>query len=112
MFKLAQNETYFWPIKVDVPQDGGTFIQQKFEAKFKRLSQTRLKEISKQLDEGIINEVDVCREVMVDWKGVGNDSGPLEFCESNFSLLLENVYAVRGIYLGFFESVAGSKVKN
>lgn len=113
MFRLSNNEVYFWPVKIEVPVDGGRFEKQVFDAQFKRISQSRLKEVSTMIQEEKMSDVELCREILVGWKGVvGDNNLPVDFSPTNLDLLLENHMAVQAVAKSFFESISGTKAKN
>ena len=44
-FKLDQSGTYKWPVTVEVPVDDGRHDKQKFDGEFKRITQSKIKEL-------------------------------------------------------------------
>jgi len=72
MFKLQQSENYSWPVKVKVPVDGGLFIEQTFDAVFKRLAASKTKEL---VGSENMNDIEFAKSVLIGWKGVTDDSG-------------------------------------
>jgi hypothetical protein len=112
MFKLSQSETYFWPVTVEVPMDGGKFDKQTFDAEFKRLDQTRLKEIYEKAGAGELTDASIAAEVLAGWKSVSDESGDVPFSETSKQKLLNVPLVTGSVVKAFFESIAGSKRKN
>ena len=51
-FVLKQADTYKWPVSHDMPVDGGKHARYTFDAEFKRITQTRIREIDEQINQG------------------------------------------------------------
>jgi hypothetical protein len=81
MFIISQSETYTWPVKVEIPVAGGRFEVQTFDAEFKRISQSRFKEIMDQINEqdSKLTDADLAKEVTVGWKGVSDGGSDIPF---------------------------------
>lgn len=113
MFKISKDDSFFWPVTIEVPMDGGRFQKVSFEAKFKRVSRTRYEDMLAQARENNLKDVDLCREVVCGFKGVGDEnSQPLEYNETNRDLLFEDALAVRAMALAYIEAMSGIKRKN
>lgn len=111
MFKIAQSQTYKWPVSFQTPTDGQKYETQTFDAEFKRIPQSRLQEIAKAGD--AITSEDVVREVLVGWKGILDDSGEVPFSVSALENLLEVPLLTSAIVNAFFDSISGAaKRKN
>lgn len=112
MFKLSQSEAYFWPVVVEFPVDGRT-DKQDFSGKFKRLKQSRLKEIADQIQAGKITDSELVREILVGWKDIkGEDGQDLPFTSDALDRLLDVPLVSQAIVTAFFNSVTGAKIKN
>jgi len=111
MFKISHNATYFWPVTVELPADGGKFEKHTFDAQFKRLPQKRLDEIFDRNAE--VKDSDVITEILVGWKGIVDDQGnEVVYSETNRDELLQIARVRSGILAAFLESLAGAKRKN
>lgn len=109
MFTLAKERSYFWPVKIKVPIDGGQFADASFDCKFKLLDQARLVEVAMS---GIGDDA-FLREVMVDWKGVQDEQGrELPFSETARDAMIGIPYARDAIVLAYNEAISGSRRKN
>lgn len=110
MFKLSKSESYTWPVVVEVPQSGGKFGKETFDAEFKRLSQSDLKGMIER--EGATDS-DFCREIMIGWKGITDGSGAeVPFSLSARDELLDVPTVARAIAEAYLSSVSGAKRKN
>jgi hypothetical protein len=111
-FVLKQSDSYSWPVKVDLPEDG-KLRRHTFEAEFKNISQSRFQEMIDQSNAGEINDVDVVREVMVGWSGILDDKGEeMPFVKAKFEELLDVLGIPSAIATSFIESRMGAKRKN
>jgi len=111
--RLNQSGTYKWPVTVQIPIDGGKYEKTKFEAEFKRLTETRILEINELITKGKIVAVDLCKEVLVGWEGIEDDDGNEEaFSEANKKKLLNVPRVAQFISEAFYSSIEGAKRKN
>lgn len=112
-FVLSQSESYSWPVIVEFPIDGGRFDKQTFDAEFRRLPQTRIREIWDQIQSGELSDNDLCDEVLIGWSGVQDGKGAdVPYSEkAKFDLL--NVQLVAAALVGaWLDSLSKAKRKN
>lgn len=114
MFKLAQSVSYFWPVTVEIPVDGGKFEKSNFDAEFKRMSSTEVKEFRKSLLDGsFASDEIVAKTLLIGWKGISDSDGSeLPFSETNKQKVLEIASTSKAVVTAFLESMAGAKTKN
>lgn len=113
MFVLKQSDSYFWPVSIEFPVDGGKFKKETFEAEFKRISESRIKEATKQVSDGELTDLDFAKEILVGWKNVSDENGnDIPYLESTKAQLLDLPLVSRSIVMSFFESLSGAKRKN
>lgn len=112
MFKISKVTEYKWPVAIHFPVDGGRTEKSTFDVTFKRLSQTRIQEIRTAIEKSEITDVELAREVMVDWSGVTNDDGDVPFSESARDDMLEIPMVASSVVMALFESISGAKRKN
>ena len=111
-FVLKQNDTYSWPVKVDLPANGKS-KRHTFEAEFQNISQSRFQELIDLSQAGDLNEIDVAREVMVGWSGILDENGEeMPFMKAKFEELLDVLGIPTAIATAFIESRMGAKRKN
>ena len=112
-FKLDQSGTYKWPVTVEVPVDDGRHDKQKFDGEFKRITQSRIREMGQLIETGDLTDVDLVKEVLVGWDGIEDDQGnELKFSQSKLKQLLDVPMVATAIATAFFDSIAGAKRKN
>jgi len=112
-FRLDLSGTYKWPVTVEIPVDNGRHERQKFDGEFKRITQSRIREIGQLIDSGEITDVDLCKEVFVNWEGIEDDEGKeLKFSQAKLKQLLDVPMVATAISKAFFDSIAGAKRKN
>jgi hypothetical protein len=112
MFKIAQSAEYTWPVTVEVPTDGGRSDKATFDARFKRLTQTRMDEIRKGISNAEINDADLAREVLVGWTGVVDDSGEVPYSEAARDRLLDIPMVSAAVVMALLGSLSGARRKN
>lgn len=109
MFKLSQSNSYYWPVTVEMPADGGKFEKHTFDAEFRRMSVDELQALGDTDETGGI----ACRTIMVGWKGIVDDSGEeVPFSETSRDQLLQWPTVRIAIMQSFRASLAGAGRKN
>jgi len=106
-FVLKKTASYKWPVKVEVPVDGGKFETETFDAVFKRMSRSAFMDL---LDKGEDALVD---QILEGWEGVMDESGKeMPFTQKNKKEMLDDPYVIRALITAYADSVAGVLVKN
>lgn len=112
-FKLSKTDSYSWPVTCELPIDGGEYEKHTFDVTFKRKTQTRITDISKQMDDDNVTTADVARELVIGWAGITDDAGKdIAFSQAAFDQLLDVPTVAVAIVSAFFRSVMGVKEKN
>lgn len=113
-FVISKATKYSWPVQLEIPVDGGKHEKQTFDAEFKRIPQSKIKEILDGIkSESITDDVALARDLMVGWAGVkDNENNDIPFSEKSFSELLDIPGVAGAIVKTFFESLAGARRKN
>lgn len=112
-FVLKQSDTYTWPVTFDLPIDGGRHQRQSFDGEFRRLSQSRIREIGQQIEAGETTDAELATEVLVGWAGITDDSGKdVPFSQSALQQLLDVPMLASSIVTAYFSSLQGAKRKN
>lgn len=113
MFSISQSKSYHWPVTVELPVTGGKHEKHTFDAEFKRITQGRIKEISKAIESGDMTDSDFCKEILLGWKGVHDDRGEaIPFSETARDELLDIQLVAGAIVTAFFKSLQGARTKN
>ena len=112
-FVLKQSDTYAWPVAFDIPVDGGRHQRETFDGQFKRLPQSRILAIGKEIELGEITDIELAREVLVGWAGVTDDATKeIPFSQKALEQLLDVPMLATAIVTAYFESLKGAKRKN
>lgn len=112
-FVLSQSESYTWPVVVEFPISGGRFDKQTFDVEFKRLAQSRIREIWDAIQTGEMTDDDLCNEVVVGWAGVQDAKGDeVPFSEKAKADLLNISLVASSIVTAWLDSLAKAKRKN
>lgn len=119
-FKLSVSPTYTWPVKLVLPEDGGHRSVHTFDAQFRRLSQSRIDELSaigREMAKGEIvgdyRDQDVVRELLSGWDGITDDSGKaIPFSEAALAQVIEIPTVAGQIVKAWLESLTEAKRKN
>jgi hypothetical protein len=112
-FILKQSDGFTWPVSIDLPVDGGLYEAQTFDVKFKRMSRKWISDIAKKIEADEAADVDVAREVIMDWSGITDGAGKdLPFSQKALEQLLDIPTMAGELVMLFFKATAGAKTKN
>lgn len=113
MFKISQSDSYFWPVIVNLPGDHGSRKKETFDAQFKRISASRIREIRDQGERAELNDVDLCKEILLGWRDVKSEKNEeIPYSVEARDQMLDIQLVASSIIQAFFESLTGAKVKN
>lgn len=113
MFKIGNRDDYEWPVTVHPPKDGGEFAEHAFKARFKRVDEPGVRDLSERSVTGKLDDMAFCREVLTGFSEIqGADGNALAFSKENLDLVLAEQGLPRAIVRAFFESIRGGKEKN
>lgn len=124
-FVLKQSDSYTWPVSIKLPANGGKRERQTFDAEFKRLPQSRINEIQREVQlrvsaaergedsgEGISDQ-SIAAEILVGWDGiVDGDGEPVPFSNAVKAQLLDVSMMAGSLVAAYFESLVEQKRKN
>lgn len=124
-FVLKQSDSYTWPVSIKLPANGGKRERQTFDAEFKRLPQSRINEIQREVQlrvkanekgedtgEGISDQ-SIADEILVGWDGiVDGDGEPVPFSNAVKAQLLDVPMMAGALVAAYFESLVEQKRKN
>ena len=111
-FVLKQSDTYSWPVTFEIPVDG-RHESQSFDAVFKRMSQTWIRDIAKKIDEGKTSDTEVAKQAMAGWSGVNDAQGKeIPFSIKALETMLDIPSVAGAVVLAYFSSITGAKEKN
>jgi len=111
MFKIAQQPTYKWPVKVHIPTDGGKFTTGTFTAEFNALPQDEIDKIIEAGRDGD-RDADLAREVLVGWASVQDEDGSdLPYSDEAKARLINIAYVRNALVTAFFDSITGNAAR-
>jgi hypothetical protein len=87
--KIKQSATFWWPVEVSLPTDGGLYERQTFDVEFARLGLTELTDLRADVMTGKITDLDGFRALVKGWRGVQSDGEDLPFSDSALKALVE-----------------------
>lgn len=112
-FKLNLSKTYFTPVVVEVPMDGGRFEKMTFDAEFERLTREEFEELIEQQRKDGMTDRALLERVLKGWKKVVDEDGEdVPFSETGKQAVFSVVQAVPAIVKAFFSSMANVREKN
>src|SRR6059058_3658975 len=110
MFVLKKGNEYTWPVSFETPSDGGKFDRHSFDCVFRRIPQSKIKEMVSNTG---MNDAEFVREVLVGWKGIKDEQGQeIPFSELSLEEILDVPGLSGAIATAYLESIAGAKRKN
>lgn len=113
MFDVVDVPSFKWPVKVKVPQDGGTFATRTFTAEFAALPQDDIDQALEELREGSL-DANFADRVLCGWpSGQVRDSNKNEmpYSDENKKILLRMSYVRNGVVEAFFDAVSGGAAR-
>ena len=124
-FVLKQSDSYTWPVSIKLPANGGKRERQTFDAEFKRLPQSRINEIQREVQQRVkanekgedtgegISDQSIAAEILVGWDGiVDGDGEPVPFSNAVKAQLLDVPMMAGALVGAYFESLVEQKRKN
>lgn len=124
-FVLKQSDSYTWPVSIKLPANGGKRERQTFDAEFKRLPQSRINEIQREVQLRIkaaergedvpdgVSDQSIADEILVGWDGiVDGDGEPIPFSNAMKTQLLDVPMMASSLITCYFESLVEQKRKN
>jgi hypothetical protein len=107
-FVLTKKRTVLWPVKIDIPTDGGNTIEGEFSVVFEILQQH-------EYDALFNSDIKFLMRVVVGFGDdlQGEDGQPLEFNEYNKAMLIKSEPFIRvGLINAYHAAAAGIASKN
>lgn len=112
MFKLDQSNSFQWPVEVVFATDGGKFNKETFDVQFKRVSESRLKEIAMAVARDEMGDKDVCADVVIGWGGITDNGDAVPFSPANLQRVLDVPGVAQAIARAFVSAHRGASAKN
>lgn len=124
-FVLKQSDSYTWPVSIKLPANGGKRERQTFDAEFKRLPQSRINEIQREVQQRVkanekgedtgegISDQSIADEILMGWDGIiDGDGEPVPFSNAVKAQLLDVPMMAGALVAAYFESLVEQKRKN
>jgi hypothetical protein len=124
-FVLKQSDSYTWPVSIKLPANGGKRERQTFDAEFKRLPQSRINEIQREVQQRVkanekgedtgegISDQSIADEILMGWDGIiDGDGEPVPFSNAVKAQLLDVPMMAGALVGAYFESLVEQKRKN
>jgi len=106
---MMQEPAWSWPVKVQVPADGGVYVEQRFSARFRL---TPAQQAGALLLEDPSGRA-LIRHALVGWSEVVDDAGKeVAFSAEAAELMLGIPYVFTALAASYSDSVAGAPRKN
>lgn len=113
MLKLNTSGTFFWPVTVSIPADGGAFDKQTFDAEFKRMKISEVEAMIGRVYTGELSGPAAVRTFFVGWRGIENEGEPVPFSETALAQVIDIPGVANGVFEAFKEAMSGkARVKN
>ena len=111
MFQIVDEIEVTWPVKVQVPTDGGAHQEQVFTARFKIIDTD---EEEQAVERGRRSNRALINKALVGWGDdvAGPDGKPLKFSEDARAALIKIPYVATALVLAYYEAAAGAPAKN
>ncbi len=87
--KIAPSATFWWPVEVSIPVDGGTYERETFDVQFARMGLSELTALRADVVSGRQSDLAGFRALVKGWRGVVSDGQDVPFSDSNLQQLLE-----------------------
>ena len=106
MFKLTEQQEYWWPVTVSFPKDG-SFTKHTFTALFRVIPTTQVADLARDDPRKIL------ADALIGWKDiVDDDHNEIPYSEEVRDQLLDNPFATRALAEALANSVSGRREKN
>lgn len=111
--KGVKNELWL-SCKAAVRQDDTKPIDVPFKIKFQKPTMRQVKELQRDFQESVTSfdidrMIEIIGEFILDWEMPGNDGNPVEFCEENLELALDDIDYFNAIANGFADLISGQE---
>jgi len=106
MFKLALKRMVWWPVAIQIPQDGGKTLAAECDVQYEILEQ-------KEHDELVTSGADLLKRVLHGWKRVKAEDGEgdVEFNPETKDAMLAIPYVRVAFVKGYYEASQGRKAE-
>ena len=112
MFKFEKNPTFTWPVKVQVPIDGGKFEEHVFTARWQLQEAAALRKFQAEHPEG--GAAALLEKALKSWSDVQETDGtPIEFTPENVKRLADAPHVRSALITSYWDAADGGlRTKN
>jgi hypothetical protein len=111
MFKITKSPTFWNTVTFEETDEQGRKVTRAFECQYKRLTVDEIKDLSEKIRKDESGDAGYARELVVGWRGVEDDSGPVECNAGNIDLAIQRGVA-SAMVSSFFDGYPKAKQKN
>lgn len=112
MFELTRSASFWWPIAVEIPQDGGTYSRETFDVQFRRKSKSDVSELMQRCEGNPDADRDFLRAVVTGWRGVTDGTTEVPFSEGALDSMLDIPRLSVVMVEAYLEALRGRLRKN
>lgn len=105
--KLKTSESFWWPVTVAIPLDGGKFDQQTFDVQFRRLGVDAVTSFIERIAKGEMSPAAGVRELVTGWRGIVDGDADVPFSETALAQVLDIPGVGPAILSAFREAMRG-----
>lgn len=106
-FVIRKKKTFFWPVVIKTPKDGGGYDEQKLNLEFKFLKDSELVDLVKKSN----SDKELCKAIVVGWKDVLDEQEqPVSF--ESFEDVLDTAKFASSIVSQFLKIIGDIVEKN
>lgn len=113
MFKIVDVPSFKWPVKVNIPRDGGKFTPTTFTGEFAALHQDEIDKALEEIRDGTL-DVNFGARVLIGWSAgqvQDSDGSELPYSDEAKDKLLRMSYVRNGVVEAFFDGVSGGAAR-
>jgi hypothetical protein len=104
-YRIVTNPTYWWPLEVSQPVDGGTVEAFGFEARYRALDDDEFQALMTEVAEKKLEDRVFVRRVVVELRGLVGETGqPLQHTAELFEHMLRQPGVAEALARRYFES--------
>lgn len=113
MFKIVDAPTFKWPVKINIPRDGGKLTPATFTGEFAALSQDEIDQALEDARDGNL-DAGFASKVLLGWpqgQVQASDGSELPYSDEAKEKLLRMSYVRNGVVEAFFDGVSGGAAR-
>lgn len=108
MLKLNASNTFFWPVVIQTPIDGGKFQKETFDAEFRRLKVSEVEAMVARVATGELTGAAAVKQFIVGWRGIEDDGQDVPFSDTALAQVLDIPGVAGGLFEAYKEAMSGA----